>query len=67
MKARVVILPDGQISVFVDEGTFESASPELEKFFKNLSASGVKIESLSQAEQHRHDGQSTHAMEVNHG
>ena len=44
MKARVVILPDGQISVFVDEGTFESASPELEKFFKNLSASGVKIE-----------------------
>jgi hypothetical protein len=67
MKARVVILPDGQISVFVDEGTFESASSELEKFFKNLSASRVKIESLSQTEQHRHDGQHTHATEVNHG
>ena len=67
MKARVVILPNGQVSVFVDEGTFETAAPELEKFFKELGASGIKIESLSQPEQHRHDYQHEHVKEVNHG
>ena len=67
MKARVVILPDGQVSVFVDEGSFEGDVPLLDGFFKNLEASGVKIQSISQAEQHRHDDQHTHAMEVNRG
>ena len=67
MKARVVILPSGQISVFVDEGTFETAAPELAKFFEKLKASGVKIEAISQAEQHRHDGEHTHTTEVLHG
>lgn len=67
MKARIVILPDGQVSAFVDEGTFEGDVPLLDKFFKSLEASGLKIQSISQAEQHRHDDQNTHAMEVNHG
>ena len=67
MKARVVILPNGHVSVYVDEGSFETAAPELEKFFKQLEASGLKIEALSQAEQHRHDGEHAHVAEVQHG
>jgi len=67
MKARVVILPSGQVSVFIDEGTFETATPELAKFFEKLKASEVKIEAISQAEQHRHDIEHTHATEVQHG
>jgi hypothetical protein len=51
----------------VDEGTFETAAPELAKFFEKLKASGIKIEAISQAEQHRHDGEHTHATEVQHG
>jgi hypothetical protein len=39
----------------------------LEKFFKELGASEVKIEALSQAEQHRHDHPNEHVKEVNHG
>jgi hypothetical protein len=67
MKARVVILPTGQVSVFIDEGTFETAAPELERFFKKLEASGIKIDALSQAEQHRHDQPHEHVKEVHHG
>jgi hypothetical protein len=67
MKARVVILPNGQVSVFVDEGAFETAAPELEKFFEQLGAAGIKIEALGQAEQHRHDSEPTLSTEVQHG
>jgi hypothetical protein len=67
MKARIVILPDGQLSAFIDEGTFEAGAVELEKLFKKLEASGIKIDSLSQAEQHRHDQPHEHTKEVNHG
>jgi hypothetical protein len=67
MKARIVILPDGQISAFIDEGTFEAGALELENLFKSLEASGIKIASLSQAEQHRHDQPHEHVKEVNRG
>jgi len=67
MKARVVILPNGQLSVFVDEGTFEEGRAKLEAFFKELGAKGIKIESVSQAEQHRHDHLHEHVKEVHHG
>lgn len=67
MRARIVILPDGQISVFVEEGGFDAAVPELEKFFNGLGAAGFSVDALSQPEQHRHDHEHEYQKEVNHG
>ncbi len=67
MKARIVIMPDGQVTVFADEGSAETARPELAKVFAALQAAGLAVDQLGQPEQHRHDDQHNHVKEVNHG
>jgi len=63
MRARIVILPTGQISIFVEEGTFEDAKQSLNRFLAELEAQGLDFESVGQAEQHRHAAQH---LEVKH-
>jgi hypothetical protein len=58
MKARIVILPTGQITIFVEEGSFEDAKQSLNRFLAELEAQGFDFESVGQVEQHRHDSQS---------
>ena len=57
MKARIVILPTGQVSIFVDEGTLESGAKAIQQLFDELNAQGIAFDSVSAVEQHRHDGQ----------
>jgi hypothetical protein len=57
MKARIVILPTGQISIFVEEGNFEDAKLSLNRFLAELEAQGIDLESIGEVEQHRHDDQ----------
>ena len=52
MKARIVITPDNQLTVFVDEGTFEEASTAAKNLVTQL---GAVIVSAGEPEQHRHD------------
>ena len=52
MKARIVITPDNQLTVFVDEGTFEEASTAAKNLVAQL---GAVIVSAGEPEQHRHD------------
>jgi hypothetical protein len=54
MKARIVILPDGQVLIFVDEGTLETGKVDIEKLLSDLRAQGVAFDSVSAVEQHRH-------------
>lgn len=61
MKARIVILPSGQVSVFVDEGTFETGAKAIKQLFTELDAQGVQFDSVSAVEQHRHDEQKVEA------
>lgn len=63
MKARIVILPTGQVSIFVDEGTLESGAKSIEQLFDELEAQGVTFDSVSAVEQHRHGDQK---VEVHH-
>jgi hypothetical protein len=58
MKCRVVIAPDGTVQVFVDEGTFQTASAKARQV---LGALGVT--DAGEVEQHRHapDEVHTHA------
>lgn len=61
MKTRIVILPTGQISVFVEEGNFEEARLALQRFLTELQAQGFDFASVSDVEQHRHED---HHLEV---
>ena len=58
MKARIVILPTGQITIFVEEGNFEDAKLSLNRFLAKLEAQGLDLESAGEVEQHRHESQS---------
>jgi hypothetical protein len=53
VKARIVITPEGALTVFVDEGTFEEASAAAKNLITQL---GGLIVSAGEPEQHRHDG-----------
>jgi len=68
MKARIVILPTGQVSIFVDEGTLETGKVAIERLLGELQAQGVTFDSVGAVEQHRHDDEHahTHAGESNH-
>lgn len=55
MKARVVIAADGQVSVFVNEGTLETGRQAIERFFAALAAQGVAVQWDGEVEQHRHE------------
>jgi len=57
MRAKIVILPTGQISVFVEEGSFEDGRLAIARFLAELEAQGLDFESVSQVEQHRHADQ----------
>lgn len=53
MKMRAVILPDGSVRVFADEGTVESASAKLRQVL-----SALDLAAVGEVEQHRHaDGE----------
>lgn len=53
--SRIIILTNGEISVYTDEGTFEGGADGIKKLFDSL-ATAVTFESVSEPEQHRHDG-----------
>ena len=55
MKARVVITAEGQVSVFVDEGTLETGRAAIERFFAELAAQDVAVAWDGKVEQHRHE------------
>jgi hypothetical protein len=55
MKARVVITADGQVSVFVDEGTLETGREAIERFFAAMAAQDVAVAWDGKVEQHRHE------------
>jgi hypothetical protein len=58
MKARIVVLPDGSIRLFVDEGDFSQASAKLRALAQAL---GGQLAEIGEVEQHRHaDGAVVH-------
>ena len=59
MKARVVITAEGQVSVFVDEGTLETGREASERFFAAMAEQDVAIAWDGKVEQHRHEREPT--------
>lgn len=63
MKARIVITPEGTLTVFVDEGTFETASAAARNLITQL---GGLIVSAGEPEQHRHEPDVKHVYLEGH-
>lgn len=55
MKAKIVITLDGQVSVVIEDGTFEAGRGAIEKLMSQLQAAGLDMALIGQVEQHRHD------------
>lgn len=63
LTARVILMPDGEIAIFTDEGTFAAGSAGIRQLFQTLSAS-IPVLTAAEPEQHRHihaHGQLVHA------
>ncbi len=62
MKARLFRLPEGQIQIFVDEGSFEEAQAFTSTLIAQLQAQGIPAELVGKIEQHRDDVQHVHVQ-----
>lgn len=60
MRARIVILPDGGLTLITDEGTFTEGAARITKLLEALGAEGVRFDTVNPPEQHRHDDQHLH-------
>ena len=65
MKVKVIILPDGNLSAFVEEGTYEEGKAKITKALQALGAAGVELKEVGKVEQHRHDAGHTHIQTEN--
>lgn len=61
MKGRIVILPNGKVNIFIDEGTFEEAEKEIASLISLLEADGISFDEVGKVEAHRHEHGSSHA------
>ena len=66
MKARVIITPEGQLSAFIDEGTFEEGKARLEALLQALTGAKVPIIEAGKVEQHKHDNRHVHLVGHDH-
>ena len=71
MKAKIIIV-NGQVSVFVEDGTFEEGKQAITGLMAALGAQGIQFDAVSAVERHRHDDENkvqahVHAQGGQHG
>lgn len=64
MQLRVVVLGDGTIQIFGEEGPFSEAKEATESLLALLAERGVPVELVGEVEQHRPDVQHVHLRGV---
>ena len=57
MHLRIVILPDGRLGLYSEEGTFAEGEETLAEVLTTLGAAGIELAEVGRVEQHRHDDQ----------
>ncbi len=65
MQLRIVILPDGRIGLYSEEGSFAEGEQALAAVLASLGAAGIDLAEVGRIEQHRHDDQQVRE-EVHH-
>jgi hypothetical protein len=63
MQMRVIVLENGTIQIFGDEGPFDEARQATERVLALLAAQGVPVEQVGEIEQHRPDVEHVHLSE----
>lgn len=63
MQMCVIVLADGTIQIFGDEGPFEEARQATERLLALLAEKGVPVERIGEIEQHRPDVEHVHLQE----
>lgn len=54
MQGRIVVMPDGRLGLFVDEGSFEEGKQAILRLLAELKAAGIEVEAVGEVERHRH-------------
>ncbi len=70
MRARIVVLPDGGLTLITDEGTFSEGAERISILLEALGAQGIQFTAIDPPEQHRHEDSHVHQHvhgEASHG
>jgi hypothetical protein len=54
-KVKVVILPNGSITAYVEEGTFDDGKKALQKVLAGLAGDGIDFADIGAVEMHKHE------------
>jgi len=54
-RVKIIILPDGRITAYVEEGTFDDGQKALAKVLAGLAGEGIDFEDIGAIEMHRHE------------
>ena len=57
MQLRIVILPDGRLGLYAEDGTFAQGEQAIAAVLAALGAAGIELAEVGSVEQHRHDDQ----------
>lgn len=61
-KARVIITGDGQIGLFIDEGSYAEGKEKIDALLQYLAAAGVQLEDITPVEQHKAEDDLLHEL-----
>ncbi len=57
MQLRIVILPDGRLGLYSEDGSFAESELALAAVLATLGAAGIELAAVGRVEQHRHEDQ----------
>lgn len=60
MRARIILMPDGGLTIITDEGSYEQGVANMNGLLAALGAAGVRFATIDPHEQHRHDDLHVH-------
>ncbi|HEV2405430.1 MAG TPA: hypothetical protein VGR88_08260 [Ktedonobacterales bacterium] len=63
MQVRLIVLPQGKIQIFVDDGTFEEAVNATRAILAELACQSVPMELIGDIEQHRDGVSHVHVLQ----
>jgi len=57
MQLRIVILPNGRLGLYSEDGSFAEGAQALAEVLATLEAAGIEPSEVGRVEQHRHEDQ----------
>jgi hypothetical protein len=64
LKARVFVLPEARVQIFIDTGTFSQAKAATLQLLQAIQTQGLELKMMGEVEQHRKDVDHVHVRQV---